>query len=91
MSVGEFVSISEAKPEPKPETQVLLLSSYEIYESKAIMRITRACAEPRQSLISQVINFARHRVPNLLEAPNLRNSLKFGKAQLKSGRVHVKH
>ena len=47
MLVEEFVSISQAKPEPKPETQVLLLSNCEIYEPKAIMRITYACAEPR--------------------------------------------
>ena len=42
MSAEEFVSISEAKPEqePKPEARALLLSSCEIYEAKAIMRIT---------------------------------------------------
>ena len=43
MSVEEFVSISEAKPEQKLERQVLLLSSCEIYEPKAIMRFTCAC------------------------------------------------
>ena len=46
MSAEEFVSISEAKPEPKPEpkpeARVLLLFSCEIYEAKAIMRITCA-------------------------------------------------
>ena len=47
MSVEEFVSISEAKLEPKLETQVLFLSSCEIYDPKAIIRTTRACAEPR--------------------------------------------
>ena len=47
MSAEEFVSISEAKP--KPEARVLLLSSCEIYEAKAIMGITCACAEPRWS------------------------------------------
>ena len=47
MSVEEFVSISEAKPEPNPEARVLLLSSFEIYEAKAIVRITCARAEPR--------------------------------------------
>ena len=45
MSVQEFDSIPEAKPEPKPETQVLLLSGCKIYEPKAITQITCACAE----------------------------------------------
>ena len=46
MSAEEFVSISEAKP--KAEARVLL-SRCEIYEAKAVMRITCACAELRWS------------------------------------------
>ena len=49
MSVEEIVFISEAKPEPESqrEARVLLLWNCEIYEAKAIMRITCACAETR--------------------------------------------